>query len=139
MITKNNRNIAIKKPITGVVPQPGATLPYSALSGRKISPNRVLSAIILSSRELNYIILVYNTTHNIYYRQSFLFTSNLSNIIFYGKCKNNKYFHFWFTSGYHRVLSFYCLWASCKRITRSLRRTWRLEKNHSQSWMIFFA
>ena len=87
MITKNNRNIAIKKPITGVVPQPGATLPYSALSGRKISPNRVLSAIILSSRELDYIILVYNITHNVYYKQSFLFTSNLSNIIFMESAK----------------------------------------------------
>ena len=53
----------MKTPITGVVPQPGATLPYSALSGRRISPNRVLSAIILSSRELDYIILVYNITH----------------------------------------------------------------------------
>ena len=77
MITKNSKNIAIKKPITGVVPQPGATLPYSALSGRKISPNRVLSAIILSSRELDYIILVYNITHNKHYKQCFLFQGNL--------------------------------------------------------------
>ena len=82
MITKNSKNIAIKKPITGVVPQPGATLPYSALSGRKISPNRVLSAIILSSRELDYIILVHNITHNVYYKQSFIFPGNLWNIIF---------------------------------------------------------
>jgi hypothetical protein len=29
----------------GVVPQPGATLPYSAFSGRKSSPNLVLNAI----------------------------------------------------------------------------------------------
>ena len=85
MITKKTRNRAIKTPITGVVPQPGATLPYSALSGRKISPNRVLSAIILSSRELDYIILVYNITHNVYYKQSFLFTSNLLNINFLWK------------------------------------------------------
>ena len=67
----------MKTPITGVVPQPGATLPYSALSGRRISPNRVLSAIILSSRELDYIILVYNITHNKYYKQCFLFQGNL--------------------------------------------------------------
>jgi hypothetical protein len=32
-------------PIIGVVPQPGATLPYSAFKGRKISPNLVLNAI----------------------------------------------------------------------------------------------
>jgi len=31
----------------GVVPQPGATFPYSEFSGRKISPNLVLNAIIL--------------------------------------------------------------------------------------------
>ena len=73
MITKNTRNKPIKTPITGVVPQPGATLPYSELSGRKISPNRVLNAIILSSRELDYIILIYNITHNNYYKQYFLF------------------------------------------------------------------
>jgi hypothetical protein len=48
MITKNSKNIAIKKPITGVVPQPGATLPYSELSGLKISPNLVLNAIVLT-------------------------------------------------------------------------------------------
>ena len=80
MITKNTRNKPIKIPITGVVPQPGATLPYSALSGRKISPNRVLSAIILSSKELDYIILVYNITHNKHYKQSFLFQISLLNI-----------------------------------------------------------
>ena len=80
MITKNSKNIAIKKPITGVVPQPGATLPYSALSGRKISPNRVLSAIILSSRELDYIILVHNITHNVYYKLV-LYNLILSNLI----------------------------------------------------------
>lgn len=89
MITKNSKNIAIKKPITGVVPQPGATLPYSALSGRKISPNRVLSAIILSSRELDYIILVYNITHNVYYKQSFIFPGNLLNIIFLWKVQKS--------------------------------------------------
>jgi hypothetical protein len=48
MITKNTKNRAIKTPITGVVPHPGATLPYSELSGLKISPNLVLNAIILS-------------------------------------------------------------------------------------------
>ena len=83
MITKNTRNRAIKTAITGVVPQPGATLPYSALSGRKISPNRVRSAIILSLRELDYIILVFNITHNIHYKQCFLFQDSLSNIIFF--------------------------------------------------------
>ena len=73
MITKNTKNRPIKTPITGVVPQPGATLPYSALSGRKISPNRVLNAIILNSKELDYIILDYNITHNKHYKQYFLF------------------------------------------------------------------
>jgi hypothetical protein len=48
MITKNTKNRAIKTPITGVVPHPGATLPSSELSGLKISPNLVLNAIILS-------------------------------------------------------------------------------------------
>ena len=48
MITRNTKNRPIKTPITGVVPQPGATFPYSELSGLKISPNLVLNAIILS-------------------------------------------------------------------------------------------
>jgi hypothetical protein len=48
MITKNTKNRPIKTPITGVVPHPGDTLPYSELSGLKISPNLVLNAIILS-------------------------------------------------------------------------------------------
>ena len=83
MITKKTRNRAIKTPITGVVPQPGATLPYSALSGRKISPNRVLNAIILNPRELDYIILIYNITHNKHYKQYFLFQDKLLNNIFF--------------------------------------------------------
>jgi len=44
IITKNTKNAAITTPIIGVVPQPGATLPYSAFNGRKISPNLVLNA-----------------------------------------------------------------------------------------------
>jgi hypothetical protein len=32
-------------PIKGVVPQPGATLPYSEFSGRRMFPKRVLCAI----------------------------------------------------------------------------------------------
>ena len=48
MITKNTKNKPIKTPITGVVPQPGATLPYSELSGLRISPNLVLNAIVLT-------------------------------------------------------------------------------------------
>ena len=48
MITKNTKNKPIKTPITGVVPHPGATLPYSELRGLRISPNLVLNAIILS-------------------------------------------------------------------------------------------
>ena len=78
MITKNTRNKPIKIPITGVVPQPGATLPYSALSGRKISPNRVLNAISLNLRKLNYIILMYNITHNKDYKANFLFSGQFN-------------------------------------------------------------
>jgi hypothetical protein len=35
----------MKRPITGVVPQLGATLPYSMFNGLRISPKRVFSAI----------------------------------------------------------------------------------------------
>jgi hypothetical protein len=42
IITKNNANKAIKKPIIGVVPQPGATLPYSELSGFRKTPIPVI-------------------------------------------------------------------------------------------------
>ena len=45
IINKNTKNSTITTPIIGVVPQPGATLPYSAFNGRKISPNLVLNAI----------------------------------------------------------------------------------------------
>ena len=45
IISKNTKNDAIVTAIKGVVPQPGATLPYSAFNGRKISPKRVLKAI----------------------------------------------------------------------------------------------
>ena len=45
MINKNTKNAIITKPIIGVVPQPGATLPYSEFNGRKISPNLVLNGI----------------------------------------------------------------------------------------------
>jgi hypothetical protein len=47
MITRKTKNRPIKTPITGVVPHPGDTLPYSEFSGLKISPNRVLNAIIV--------------------------------------------------------------------------------------------
>jgi hypothetical protein len=45
MINKNTKNAAITTAIIGVVPQPGATLPYSAFNGRKSSPNLVRNAI----------------------------------------------------------------------------------------------
>ena len=45
MINKNTKNASITAPIIGVVPQPGATFPYSAFNGRNISPNLVLNAI----------------------------------------------------------------------------------------------
>ena len=48
MITRKTKNKPMKTPITGVVPQPGDTLPYSELSGLRISPNLVLNAIILN-------------------------------------------------------------------------------------------
>ena len=34
------------KPMIGVVPQPGETLPYSELRGLRSSPNLVLNAIV---------------------------------------------------------------------------------------------
>jgi hypothetical protein len=46
IINKKTKNSAIVTAIIGVVPQPGATFPYSAFSGRRISPNLVLKAII---------------------------------------------------------------------------------------------
>ena len=46
IISKNTKNKAIVTAIIGVVPQPGATLPYSAFNGRRISPNLVLKAIL---------------------------------------------------------------------------------------------
>jgi hypothetical protein len=45
MINKNTRKADITTAIIGVVPQPGATLPYSAFKGRKISPNLVRNGI----------------------------------------------------------------------------------------------
>ena len=48
MITRKTKNKPIKNTITGVVPHPGATLPYSELRGLRIYPNLVLKAIILS-------------------------------------------------------------------------------------------
>ena len=47
MINRNTKNRAITTPINGVVPQPGATRPYSAFKGRKSSPNLVLKALIM--------------------------------------------------------------------------------------------
>ena len=41
IINKNTKKANITPPIIGVVPQPGATFPYSAFKGRKISPNLV--------------------------------------------------------------------------------------------------
>jgi hypothetical protein len=35
----------MKRPITGVVPQFGATFPYSIFKGLRISPKRVFNAI----------------------------------------------------------------------------------------------
>ena len=45
MISKNTKKRAINKAIIDVVPQPGATFPYSELKGRKTPPKRVLNAI----------------------------------------------------------------------------------------------
>lgn len=46
MISKNKKNSNINIAIIGVVPHPGATLPYSEFSGLNISPSLVLKAII---------------------------------------------------------------------------------------------
>ena len=46
MITKNTKKRPIKTPITGVVPQPGDTLPYYEFRGLRISPSSVLNAIM---------------------------------------------------------------------------------------------
>jgi len=45
MINKKIKNAAITTAIIGVVPQPGATLPYSEFNGRKNSPSLVRNAI----------------------------------------------------------------------------------------------
>ena len=42
------KQVLLKVPITGVVPHPGATLPYSEFKGLKISPNLVLNAMFIS-------------------------------------------------------------------------------------------
>ena len=47
MISKNKKNNSIKMPIIGVVPHPGATLPYSEFKGLNSSPSLVLNAIVL--------------------------------------------------------------------------------------------
>jgi hypothetical protein len=52
MITKNTKNRAIKTAITGVVPQPGDTLPYSEFRGLRISPNLVFNAIVLTYKRI---------------------------------------------------------------------------------------
>jgi len=44
-ITRNTANRAIKKPIKGVVPQPGDTLPYSEFSGFRTVPRFVTEPI----------------------------------------------------------------------------------------------
>ena len=59
MINKNTKNKAITTPIIGVVPQPGATLPYSAFKGRKSSPNLVRNAIkIFTFNKLIFLVYV---------------------------------------------------------------------------------
>lgn len=45
MITKKTANRAMKTPITTVVPQPGATLPYSEFSGFNNVPKAVTFAV----------------------------------------------------------------------------------------------
>ena len=44
-MTKKTANKAIKTPIITVVPQPGATFPYSELSGFKSVPSAVTLAV----------------------------------------------------------------------------------------------
>jgi hypothetical protein len=46
MINRKIKKEAINNPIIGVVPQLGATFPYSIFRGFKISPKRVFNAII---------------------------------------------------------------------------------------------
>ena len=46
MINRNTKNANITIAINGVVPQPGATLPYSEFNGRKMLPNLVCKTFI---------------------------------------------------------------------------------------------
>ena len=66
MINRKTKKRAINKAIIDVVPQPGATFPYSELKGRKTPPKRVLNAI-------NYFVYEFKTLKlKIYYLKQFV-------------------------------------------------------------------
>ena len=56
MITKNTAKRPIKKPINGVVPQPGDTLPYSEFNGFKRLP-RIVTLLVLLFAAISYLII----------------------------------------------------------------------------------
>ena len=66
IINRKTKKRAINNAIIEVVPQPGATFPYSELKGRKTPPKRVLNAI-------NYFVYEFKTLKlKIYYLKQFV-------------------------------------------------------------------
>lgn len=55
MVTRNTANKAMKKPIRGVVPQPGATFPYSELSGFKTIPKKLILGLPLGVSSITFV------------------------------------------------------------------------------------
>lgn len=73
MITKKTANKAITTPITGVVPHPGATFPYSEFKGFSIVPNVVTLPFEFDILFFDIVVIIYKYLEFIY----FLFTFSI--------------------------------------------------------------
>jgi hypothetical protein len=68
MITKNTRNKPMNTAMSGVVPQPRDTFPYSAFRGLRISPSQVrcdITLVFLKESLQNSIIVIKNNSKSL--------------------------------------------------------------------------
>lgn len=124
-------NRAIATPIKGVVPHPGATLPYSEFKGFnklptlvRLGPDRELSStlcvaiyVLYSLRSVDF---VYHSVVNKWSYQRSVMVLKFSNN---GNSNPSRYLYIWITCKFYWVCLIYCFWATFSTTKRSIRGT----------------
>jgi hypothetical protein len=126
-------NRAIATPIKGVVPHPGATLPYSEFNGFnklptlvRLGPDRELSSticvaiypiVLYSLRSVDFV--YHSVVNKGSYHRSVMILKFYNN----GNSNPSRHLYIWITCQFYWVCLIYCFWATLSTTKRSIRGT----------------